>query len=150
MYDKEQGFTLIEIIASLVIITLLLTSFLSLLISSAQSTQRSKEVIDYTLIAQTELEALYSFAQNDSLSNQQNVLTNQMDFTLVNTSAESSLYEKQTSDVMIQLTASSYESTGTFQTLEDSLSNVVVEIQTLDTSTTLAKMESIIEWRASP
>lgn len=141
--ENEKGFTLIEVVASIVILTLLLTSFLSLLLVAAKSTQVSKEIIDYTLVAQTEVEKVYQAAQNASKSDDQTILVADLDYRLSVDQGSRVIYEKTTEQAFIQLTLSDYEDNSV---LNETLSGLKVEVLSLEDSSEGAQMESIIEW----
>lgn len=141
--ENEKGFTLIEVVASIVILTLLLTSFLSLLLVAAKSTQVSKEIIDYTLVAQTEVETVYQAAQKALKSNHQTILIDELEYRLSVDQGNRVIYEKTTEQAFIQLTLSDYEDNSV---LNETLSGLKVEVSSLEDSSEGAQIESIIEW----
>lgn len=57
--QRENGFSLIEVLASLVILSLLLTSFFTIFIQSAKTSKTSEEVVHATYTAQKMMEKLY-------------------------------------------------------------------------------------------
>ncbi|MFJ7936426.1 hypothetical protein [Sporosarcina sp. NPDC096371] len=59
---KESGLSLVEVLASIVILTLLLTTFLMMFLQSAKVHKASEHVIDATYIAQKEMENLYALS----------------------------------------------------------------------------------------
>jgi len=58
----ENGLSLVEVLASFVILTLLLTTFLMMFIQSAKVNKASEHIIDATYIAQTEMERMYGLS----------------------------------------------------------------------------------------
>lgn len=62
--NHTNGFTLIEVLASTVILTLLLTSFLIMFLQSAKINKTSDQIIDATYIAQAEMEEIYAISIN--------------------------------------------------------------------------------------
>ena len=60
----ENGLSLVEVLASFVILTLLLTTFLMMFVQSAKVNKASEHVIDATYIAQTEMERLYEVSKS--------------------------------------------------------------------------------------
>ncbi|WP_419959140.1 type IV pilus modification PilV family protein [Psychrobacillus sp. BM2] len=60
--NNTNGFTLVEVLASTVILTLLLTSFLIVFIQSVKTNKTSEHIIDATYIAQTEMEEIYAIS----------------------------------------------------------------------------------------
>lgn len=60
----ESGLSLVEVLASIVILTLLLTTFLMMFLQSAKVNKASEHVIDATYIAQTEMERIYETSKS--------------------------------------------------------------------------------------
>ncbi|RJF32064.1 prepilin-type N-terminal cleavage/methylation domain-containing protein [Pseudoalteromonas gelatinilytica] len=145
--NKNAGFTLIEVVASIVIITLLLTGFMSLLLASARTTQTSQNVIDYTLIAQTEYELLYKFAQERPKTQQNEVLIDEMGYMKEEEGSESTIFVKETTEAEIRLTVSPYTEN---LALDDRLSKVVIEAIPVQVGSGGSQIESVIEWRKTP
>lgn len=65
--QNDNGLSLIEVIVSIVILTIILLSVYKLLISSATTSKSSETIIDTTYIAQTEIEKFYSFAKENTM-----------------------------------------------------------------------------------
>jgi len=63
---NENGLTLVEVLASVVLLTIIITIFLNVFIQSAKTNTTSEEVVDATYIAQTEMERIYSVSLNSS------------------------------------------------------------------------------------
>lgn len=68
LYHSNKGFALIEVVASIVIITLILLSFFGLLIQSNKTGKSSEQIIDATYLAQQEMEKMYSYFKNATKS----------------------------------------------------------------------------------
>lgn len=59
-HDKsELGLTLIEILASIVIIVIIMAIGLGILVQTAKTNKTSEEIVDATYVAQTEMEKIY-------------------------------------------------------------------------------------------
>jgi|SRR5690625_2666204 len=56
---NESGLTLVEILASIVILALIFMSILMILSQTAKTNKTSEDIIDATYIAQTEMEKIY-------------------------------------------------------------------------------------------
>lgn len=56
---NDKGFTLIEVFASLILITIILLSFYGLFIQSNKTSKTSSTIIDSTYLAQTEMESVF-------------------------------------------------------------------------------------------
>lgn len=64
-YNKnQQGMTLIEVVASIILISIILFSFLTLLLQSNKATHKSNGIMDSTYMAQIEMENLYNRSSN--------------------------------------------------------------------------------------
>ncbi len=57
---NNYGFSLLEVIASILILSIILLSIFSLLTQSAKTTKNSEDIIEATFIAQAEMEKVYS------------------------------------------------------------------------------------------
>ena len=66
--NKQSGFTLVEVVASIVIITIILTSFFPIFINTAKTTKTSNDIFDATYYAQKEMEILYNLSQTTIVS----------------------------------------------------------------------------------
>lgn len=65
--QNEFGISLIEVIASILILTIILISFFSLLIQSNRTNRLSESIADATYIAQMEMENLISEDNNNNI-----------------------------------------------------------------------------------
>lgn len=63
---NEKGLTLAEVLASIVILSIILIAGLSIIIQSAKTNKTSENIIDATYIAQKEMENIYEENHNDS------------------------------------------------------------------------------------
>lgn len=72
---NEIGFTLIEVLSSIVILTIIITIFLNVFIQSSQTNRTSGEIIDATYFAQTEMERIYEKSLGESYSNREATFT---------------------------------------------------------------------------
>jgi type II secretory pathway pseudopilin PulG len=57
-YFSEKGITLIEILASIVILSIIIVSLLSMFVQSTRSNNISKNIMDTTYVAETSMEEL--------------------------------------------------------------------------------------------
>lgn len=116
---------------------------MSLLISAAKSTQVSREIIDYTLVAQNEIEMVYQLAQETLKSEHQKILVEELEYSITAEEGTKVIYEKTTEQVFIQLTVSDYEDNSL---LNKTLSHLKIAVMPLESSQGGAQIESIIEW----
>lgn len=80
--SNERGVTLLEILASIVILSIIVLTFLTFFINAARTTHTSADVMDATYQAQTEMEELYNHsattnygAMIDELMNDPDIVT---------------------------------------------------------------------------
>lgn len=65
---NEMGMSLAEVLASVVILSILLFFFLGMFVQSSKVNVKSEEVIDATYVAQTHIENLYSLSKQTEFS----------------------------------------------------------------------------------
>lgn len=63
IHINERGLTLAEVLASIVILSILLFSALNIIIQTAKTNTVSEQIIDATYVAQTEMEHIYKASQ---------------------------------------------------------------------------------------
>lgn len=68
--QKENGISLVEVIASIVLISIILLSFYKLFLQSATTTKTTEHIIDATYVAQTEMEKFYSLSKSKNFPNE--------------------------------------------------------------------------------
>lgn len=143
--QNNQGFSLIEIIASLVIFTILLTSFLSLYLSTAQTTRNASDSLDYTLIAQKELEKIYNLVKLHSPSERDQIMTSLGYSKLNNEQYERTVTTSGVEPYVLSVAIRSYTS-NSFSDLNDKLSYVKVSTSNSSKTRSYSVMESLVEW----
>ena len=71
---KEAGLTLIEVVASIVILTLIITTFLMMFLQSAKTNKTSERIIDATYYAQVEMENIHAISQETSFNDRKSTM----------------------------------------------------------------------------
>lgn len=71
---NEQGLTLTEILAAIVILSIIITTFLLVFVQSSQTTSNSKNILDATYYAETEMEEII-YSHSDQKPTSMNELT---------------------------------------------------------------------------
>ncbi len=145
VYRNERGATLVEVIASFVILVILLVSFFTFFIQTKQTTKNSEEIVDATYIAQTEMEKIYKFSKNTGLS--QEIITQNLGFQPEALNANNSKNFKKTisnSQIIILKLADNKNIDGT---INNNLMNVIIEIK--KESVIKAKMETVVKWKGN-
>ena len=159
---NRRGITLVEVLAAIVILTFILTSTLSLLLSTAKSTQQSRSVVEYSLIAQSRTEAVFEAVSDATQLTIGDVMTdppmsystdseNDMEFFKNQTDVNGRSYE-------VRVTFTDYVSEDEqfdyaagdehfdFEELSGKLSSVLVEVTRDGASHPKAIIETIMEW----
>ncbi|MBS4177848.1 prepilin-type N-terminal cleavage/methylation domain-containing protein [Lederbergia citrea] len=62
----NRGMTLIEVLLSMVILSIVIVTFLTMFIQSAKTNKHSGDIIDATYMAQTHMENIYQISTNNS------------------------------------------------------------------------------------
>lgn len=123
LFINEKGATLIEVLASIVILTIILTSVLTVFLQSLKATETSSDTIEATYIAQTEMEKMYELSRNIMLEDLKDE------------------YEKKSEDNQYKITIKIKEE-------ENSLINVIVKVYEKDQSLKpLVQMENLFDWK---
>lgn len=65
-YNNEKGFSLVEVMAAFVLISIILISFFTLFFKGRETTVESKKTIDATYTAQQEMESIYAEVQQEN------------------------------------------------------------------------------------
>lgn len=65
-YNNEKGFSLVEVMAAFVLISIILISFFTLFFKGRETTVESKKTVDATYTAQQEMESIYAEVQQEN------------------------------------------------------------------------------------
>ena len=150
----QSGFTLIEVVSSIVIITIILLSFFTLFINTAKTTKTSNEIFDATYYAQMELEYLYKLSKVTPFTGIEDAII-QDGLAPTVSAAEKIYYYKK-----IPTSTNQYEKFGnvredinnkfyyelSFVPISDKLTNVLVKVFENKNGILKAQMESVIKW----
>ena len=139
---NEKGVTLVEVIASLVLLTILLISFFTLFVQSSKTTKSSAQIVDATYLAQTEMEEIYKFSKDNGLT--RSIIENDLGFkpedpTITNPRS----YTKPSSNPLINLRIADNKNVD--GSVNNDLMNVIVEVK--EGTVTKAKMETVVKWK---
>ncbi|NMD70523.1 prepilin-type N-terminal cleavage/methylation domain-containing protein [Bacillus sp. DNRA2] len=86
---SDKGMTLVEILAALVIISIVIVSLLSMFVQSARSTETAKNRVDSTYISETEMEAVYNISTTTTLANSSTKITTNLGYSKITTGCPS-------------------------------------------------------------
>ncbi|HEY4601072.1 MAG TPA: hypothetical protein VIG73_07360 [Cerasibacillus sp.] len=134
---NEEGLTLVEIVASIVLLMILLTIFINFLNQSAKTNKVSQGTVNATYIAQTEIEKLYQKSEDYFYSERAPLLDS---YELIGNENEWELWTKSEADFEFTL---KLQQTDEF----DHLSHVVLEVKHKDDSKENALMQHIFTWK---
>lgn len=138
-FSSEKGLTLIEILVSIVILSIIVVSFLSMFVQSSRSNAVSKNIIDATYIAEKEMEELYGKISSANSLAEFSPTTYMLREPKTN---EKAFYEKNVPNhyILLELTSKP----------DDPLVKVLVKVFSDSTETKQeAQMEMILSWRSS-
>jgi len=153
----QSGFTLIEVVVAVVIISIILLGFFMFFLNASKTTKTSTEIFDAIYYAQREMERIYQLSQSFEFDNREVAIT------------EPPVVEGETTPQVEAKKAYYYSKTGenTFEKLGDAgvdsndyyyyqllcipqnynLTKVVVNVYDQKGGVLKAKMESVYEWR---
>ncbi|MFS0775783.1 prepilin-type N-terminal cleavage/methylation domain-containing protein [Neobacillus sp. 3P2-tot-E-2] len=132
---NEKGLTLIEILASIVILSIIIISLLSFFVQSSRSTNVSKSIMNATYIAQTTMEEMYSVITATKSINE---LSKPATYNEIVKTANQVVYQKNVSNHSVTVELTPY-------TVDASLVNLKVKVNK-DTKQE-AQMEMLVSWK---
>ena len=139
---NEKGATLVEVIASFVILVILLVSFFTLFIQTKQTTKSSAQIVDATYLAQTEMEKIYKFSRNTGLNRE--VINHSLRFESEDPNeGNAKNFKKLFSNLLINLRIADNKNID--GSINNDLMNVIVEVK--EDNVTKAKMETVVKWK---
>jgi prepilin-type N-terminal cleavage/methylation domain-containing protein len=152
MFNKsvfsEKGVTLIEILVSIVILSIIVVTFLSMYVQSAKTNRISENILDSTYIAQTQMENIYNLSTSGSFSEGLDMLKND-DFNFNEVTCNNKYcFEKQANGYYVMLTITSNNNVNEDEDESNGLYSVLIEIfnnRTKDRKE--AQIETIINWK---
>ncbi|SHN08345.1 type IV pilus modification PilV family protein [Gracilibacillus kekensis] len=83
---NEKGLTLVELLASIVILSIIVAAFLTFFINSARTTNVAEEVVDATYVTQQQMESIYHLATTNSFNQFIDAMKDQADHSQTNSS----------------------------------------------------------------
>lgn len=137
----EKGFSLVEVIASIVILTIILVSVFSMLTQSAKTSKSSENIVDATYVAQSEMENLYALAKKTAFSSHATTIINE-GYTNVDASGNPLGYYEKTDSYYIKLTVRDISDKYT------SLTRIVIQVYDKKGGILKSQMENTLQWKA--
>lgn len=153
-FSNEHGVTLVELLASIVLITLILTTFITVFIQSAKTYKTSEHIIDATYIAQTEMEKIYAVSVVTEYGGRKEAMTSEpLGYHYKGSKEDWLVYEKKDDHYMIQVKLQELrmeipdpnDPRGT-QKMETDMNRMIVEVLEGSGGKVNAKMQGILHW----
>lgn len=145
---SDRGISLVEVVASIVIIGIILISFFGLFIQSNKTGKASETILDSTYVAQLEIESLHALSKNN-IKHTDIKSTLSSDYALDETISSGNLINPNDS-LTFKKSDSHYTLKIKFKKMEDKdLIGVVVEVYDSNTTNLKAKMENIFIWKVA-
>lgn len=137
-FRSEEGFTLVEVLASIVIISIVVTSFLVFFVRSDRIAVNTEGATRATYYAQEVLEEFYHYSETTSYDELESILMEEsVSFTEI---PDGKKFIKVEDPFKVELSITSVESEG--ETIND-LYNFLVEVYPIDGSTSkLTQLET--------
>ncbi|MEK4759307.1 prepilin-type N-terminal cleavage/methylation domain-containing protein [Viridibacillus sp. FSL E2-0187] len=132
--SNEKGFTLIEVLASFVILVILLTSFFTFFIQTAKTGKNSENIVDATYIAQSEMEKAYAVSKKES--NREEAIKS-LGYTLEGNGSEF-IKTEATNTIKLKLKNN---------TNAPNLTNIIITVYENKEITPKAQMENVFVWK---
>lgn len=142
---NESGISLVEVVAATVLLTFILLSFFTLIINTAKTTKTSEGIVDYTYLAQTEMENAYELSST-STSKDLAIIKKSIPSLGYTYHAEKdgySIFKKPivADNVYVLLKIKKHDPLN-----YDNLTNFIIEVYGNDRDVLKAKMETILMW----
>lgn len=156
-HQNELGLSLIEVIVSIVLLSIILISIFTMLTQSAKTTNNSEEIIQATYLAQTEMEIFYSYSNEKTFNEFES--TFQSFICPTDTDSNNKCYTKNVPKTGTKLSLKkTIEKTNEIITIEirdkgNTLKGVVIEVYEKEDfdkgNNPKAQMEDTLEWKDS-
>ena len=129
---NEKGLSLIEVVASILLISIILLSFFGLFIQSNKAKITSSQTVDLTYYAQTEMDNLYTLTSGGTLAS--------IGYTTISNSASIKTYSKTENNLTYKLTLKPVTS-------HKNLTQGLLEVSSGSPHNRSSKMETIFKWK---
>jgi len=139
--QNNRGMTLVEILASSILITLLLLSFLMMFTQATKTNMKSENIIDGTYLAQVEMERIIAASKSDKARTRIKAITD-LGYSTPSERVEWFEFTKNDADstavIKVKLEKTSSDMT-----------RIIIEVFDKSSGTSLAKMENVLVWEAT-
>src|SRR5690625_3631610 len=100
---NEHGFTLIEVLASIVLLAIILTSFGMIFAQSLKTSNTSERIIDHTYIAQREMERIYELSTKVSVEHRISEIKENNNYVQYSDDGDWLLFKKEIVDEQVNI-----------------------------------------------
>lgn len=100
MLSEEAGMTLVEVLASILLLSLIITTFLSFFIQAAKVNNQTDTVNEATFIAQEQVELLTSYSKTKSAEETQSLIEAESPSTISGFQVQSKIEKSETNDTL--------------------------------------------------
>lgn len=145
LFKNEAGLTLVEVLASIVILSIVLLLFLLTFLQFMNTSRQSEEVITATYLAQTEMESLYEMSREIDRDERKSNLQ-MKGYANIGLENDWDIFEKEVNDEDYD---ERYIMRIKFQERDDQLTRVIVEISDFLNTHPKAQMENLLEWKVT-
>ncbi|WP_186576254.1 type IV pilus modification PilV family protein [Aquibacillus kalidii] len=141
LLKSNKGFTLIEILASITILSIVILSFLAFFVQSAKTNEITEDISDATYLAQEEMEKMYHITTQYTFSKALTELVENTGYVAGQNNGATMEYtfSKDTDEYKIALTLDKPSSTN--------IGNVLVKVYESKSNKLEAQMETIYNWK---
>jgi len=136
----EKGLTLIEVLASTVLITIVLVSFLTIFAQGAKTNMTSENTMDSTYLAQKEMESIIALAKSPLGETPKSKMDNRYGTGTLSSDNKWIKYEKN-------IPNSNEKYSLRIKNSSSYMINVIVEVIEKENNIVRAKMENIVDWK---
>ena len=143
--DKQKGFTLVEVLASIVLISLIVMVSISFFIHSQRTQNTSSQITDATYVVQNEMEFIENLSNTESFTVARLRLVNDFNYHEQSDSHHTFRFERTESPFLIKLRVITDKSLTSYEEGEMCMCTIIVEA--LEDSKLKSKMETKKEWR---
>lgn len=130
--NSEKGLSLIEVVASILLISIILLSFFGLFVQSNKAKNSSSQIVDLTYYNQTEMENLYTITLGGNFAS--------LGYTTVYNGSDKKIYSKKDNNLTYTVTLKPV-------TPHNNLTGVLIEVSTNSPHNQYSKMETILKWK---
>nr|WP_198044849.1 prepilin-type N-terminal cleavage/methylation domain-containing protein [Lysinibacillus timonensis] len=144
---NDSGYSLIEILISLIVLTIILLSIFGLIIQATKTGKASETIIDATYLAQTEMENAVGVSKITLMDERVSTIQGKLDYSETSTSIDNTqVFRKritvEENEIIIQLEMKEHSSL-------NHLTPIIIKVFEVRSGeeNLIAQMENILTWR---